>query len=722
MKGLKSPKSHLRDEDEDEDEMSLFKPILGRIDLDFLPTFALSVRLRVGPGMMANSTELDFASSALKCKVVPPPLTGTYHIAFPLKFSDGVRWILKVPARGCSDHWCEISAQSLTAEARTMQLLKRKTTIPIPEIYAFDASLDNSLHVPFILMKFVDGISLHEAWFNRSVSPDSLEQIRRNILEELAFAMVQLNDFASNQCGSLDFDQKGDVVGVSPYADPYSSDLIEPSELNESKMNELGIVRQIGPFTDPKVYLRYELDSRQPPDTNLCRGKPMDRYERGLYKLIRIFIDWVPFVPHKEGLNFVLTFPDFSPLNVFVTEEGHLCGLIDWDGVTTEPRCIGCEAYPSWLTRDWDLMIYHYDPMVHQDEQQENSPEELAHYRMIYKESIQKALTEKYRWDQYKSSASDSRIRPEVQVSTSLTHNSLLIQNLAIAAYNGAFTFNILFTIFENIKTITASKWDTKSGSAEFDDGDTSDSKMLSADENEDSMNTEEIVVDLQPSNVMFEESTSQIDEHVAVLPRSAPPCSSDEVSHQGTTIRQNIVVKALERAISLFDFLVDLLHSQNTNEHGTSHDSPDQKKRLDKSESSSTRSTNTSNAQYGSGKQGATASPETKDHFPSQKNELNDQSTESNAQGPETPSEKRATASQPQEEITNPTTYTDDDQSQSSDEEWVDEPEPHPESEKNAYDCLGFEFLDVTLAVADGALDDFRMKRLKEGFMALLA
>ena len=408
------------DDDDDDDELAIFRPVLAKIDLDVLPNFALTIRRRIE---QAKSADLDTVSPTTKCNAIVPPLTGSDHIVFPLRFSDGACWILKVPARGCTSHWCEVSARSLTAEARTMHLLKRKTTIPLPEVYAFDASLENELHVPYILMEFIDGMALHKVWFNRAVSESSLEQIRRTTLEELAFAMVQLNDFAYKQCGSLEFDQKGDVVGIGPFADLSSSKLHEPSEMNDSILDELGIICQSGPFQDPKEYLRYDVDSRQPPGTNLCRGKLMDGYDHGAYKLIRIFIDWVPFTPHKEGLDFVLMFPDFSPQNVLVTEEGHLRGLIDWDGVISMPRCLGCETYPSWLTRDWDSIMYRYNPTVEKNEQRENSPEELAHYRTLYNQFMHSALAEIHRSDHSNHSASDYTTESKIQISTSLTRN-----------------------------------------------------------------------------------------------------------------------------------------------------------------------------------------------------------------------------------------------------------------------------------------------------------
>lgn len=706
------PKNEDEDENEDndDDEIAIFRPVLAKIDLDFLPSFALAIRRRIE---LAKSKGQDIVPPTIKCNAIAPILTGSDHIVFPLGFSDGPRWVLKVPARGCISHWCEVSARSLAAEARTMHLLKRKTTIPLPEVYAFGSSLDNELRVPFILMEFIDGVALHKVWFNRAVSESSLEQIRRTALEELAFAMVQLNDFAYNQCGSLEFDQKGDVVGIGPFADLSPSKPYEPSELNQSILDELGIMCQSGPFQNPREYLLYDVDYRQPPGTNLCRGELMDRYDHGAYKLLRIFIDWVPFTPHKEGLDFVLMFPEFSPQNILVTEEGHLRGLIDWDSVITMPRCLGCETYPSWLTRDWDSITYRYNPTVEKNEQRENSPEELAHYRTLYDQFMHSALAEKHRSDHSNHSASDSTTESKIQISTSLTRNSLLIQNLAIAAGSAAFCDSILLKIFEKIKEITAPKWDTESSFAEVDDMEIKDSEKA-----------EELV------DVMMAQTASQVDRFVIVLRSSF----SSEISYQSNVFMraiankfiqcQSVIANLLKWTIPSLGFLIDFLHAQNHHRSDPSQtplDSLDQNEEQNGTESLPTKSKNTIDFKDTFGKQDATAS---KKDVPvlSGNNELENESTTSKVHSSNIPSKQTETASQSKKETTNPTTITTDDQSGNFDQETADEPESISKAELDALTDQGFEYYEVIKALANDALDEDRMQRLKEGFIALLA
>ncbi|KAF8449595.1 hypothetical protein BGX38DRAFT_1270088 [Terfezia claveryi] len=69
--------------------------------------------------------------------------------------------------------------------------------------------------------------------------------------------------------------------------------------------------------------------------------------------------------------------------------ECRILSIIDWDGATTSPLCIGNERYPSWLSREWHPVVYHYDPHDPENNDLENSPEELERFRDIYSTYMQ---------------------------------------------------------------------------------------------------------------------------------------------------------------------------------------------------------------------------------------------------------------------------------------------------------------------------------------------
>ena len=147
------------------DPLEKFASVRANIDLEIIQEYASCVRRsRVSPKEY-NATPWIF-----KCTTSRSPLHGSYNILFPLIFGDGVRWLFKVPARGYHGCWDDMAAQALTSEALTMRYLRRNS-IPVPEVYSFEASIDNALGCPFILMEYVQGRRLYEGEVSTPTTP-----------------------------------------------------------------------------------------------------------------------------------------------------------------------------------------------------------------------------------------------------------------------------------------------------------------------------------------------------------------------------------------------------------------------------------------------------------------------------------------------------------------------------------------------------------------------
>lgn len=54
----------------------------------------------------------------------------------------------------------------------------------------------------------------------------------------------------------------------------------------------------------------------------------------------------------------------------------------------TVPRCVGYASYPSWITRDFNPLMYGWPQLAGS----ENSPEELERYRAYYNGEMGEAL------------------------------------------------------------------------------------------------------------------------------------------------------------------------------------------------------------------------------------------------------------------------------------------------------------------------------------------
>ena len=431
----------------------------------------------------------------------------------------GCDGFVNVPADGFRGRWTKSDAQDIASEALTMQLVRRKTTIPVPEVFAFRATLENELRCPFILMEFIEGVPLHDFWFDDSHPPSEIEQRRTRVLSEVASAITQLNQFQFHDGGSIIFNDDGSP-GVGPMQFEDQQAMLNRLRIEDE--DEARILFEAGPFKCQKDYFFCKLDQRQ---------VPPDKFSQGFHKLLRLFLSWIPYSDNAEQPSFVLAHPDYDIQNFIVSTEGELRGVIDWDGVTAIPTCLGNERYPSWLTRDWDPMMYGFSPAASSEAQhslgdgdnelrrnidgaheatcesqavgetfqdissdahgllavgesdqvrledargqgqatcqkaavieriKENSPEELSRYRQIYQGFIAVLAVQAYE-KASKETANKTLSLGYAAQSVQRTRNSLMIDNLSIAASNAMCQDGILGKIFEEIENVGRKTYD----------------------------------------------------------------------------------------------------------------------------------------------------------------------------------------------------------------------------------------------------------------------
>ena len=417
--------------EEQDQDMAIFGPVLANLDFERVSSFVLAIRKRTQTAKEKGVV--------LHCSIQKEPLWGAFHVLFIITFTDDVKWLLKIPATGYPDRFDAAAARSLTSEALTMRYLKRETTMPLPEVYHFDASLDNEVHCPFILMEYIEGISCRDIWFNDKIPYDLLEQHRHRVLEDVAKSMSQLGRFRFHCGGQPNFDSKGNLEdSVSPIRLLDNVAMLKRAETDDGSSDNIhNIFYEIGPFDDPKSFLFASLDRHSMLD------EAEDDFTKGMTKLLRLFLDMVPEEPGPEGAaKFVLAHPDFDSQNfIFSPIDGSLRGIIDWDGTVSKPLCLGNEVYPGWLTRDWDPAMYGY--FMPGIENPENSPAELKHYRRVYRDFMEGIKLEQVG-------------APTNKVNISLTVQSLVVENLNIAAENPMCTYAILEKMFKEIARVIA--------------------------------------------------------------------------------------------------------------------------------------------------------------------------------------------------------------------------------------------------------------------------
>ncbi|EHK99663.1 putative Altered inheritance of mitochondria protein 9, mitochondrial [Glarea lozoyensis 74030] len=295
-----------------------------------------------------------------------------FHI---IEFDCGKKSIVRVPAHGWGNKFDQRHKDSLRSQVFTLQLIRSKTSIPVPEILDFSTESSNIIGAPYMVMSFLPGQSLGHMWTDAS-GPTYLETRRLRSLDTVAEAMSQL--------ASLKFDKIGILLPKHVH-DPESFEIgpcgfFEASD-ESSQPNSSPQRRETGPFKSSRDYMWASYGASE---TDFMSGS--FNYEKTLKQLI----SYLPQDTLDE--TFVLTHPCLDLENILVDEEGNLTGMIDWDNVHTVPEFLGYARLPSWIWRDWDPLMYGVEEAGPLDIPKEGSPEQLAQYRNHYSDKLRDLL------------------------------------------------------------------------------------------------------------------------------------------------------------------------------------------------------------------------------------------------------------------------------------------------------------------------------------------
>lgn len=317
-----------------------FSNVLGQARLDKAAPLALRLRRKLDK---KNSVR-RWKRKALTCMLMTPPMNGFYNLVYQIQFSDGSRWALKVSRRGHDEEWSELAERALLSEVLTMKLIKRETTIPIPDVYDYNATLNNVLGCPYMIMEWLSGEPLIKHW-DRYVDKDAPSLVgddhkRVRLLLDITQAMVQLDRYEFRKCGSPVFDDKGNFVDIGP---------LITRDFGAETVDEMPKLIEVGPFDNCVDYMSWKV-KQYGPDNKAGTGN-------GHQILYFAFLNWTRELIGKDN-GFIFAHTDFGPQNVLIDNHGRFCGLIDFDGITAVPRLLSNSrggAYPHWLTRDQDL-------------------------------------------------------------------------------------------------------------------------------------------------------------------------------------------------------------------------------------------------------------------------------------------------------------------------------------------------------------------------------
>ncbi|CAJ2503866.1 Uu.00g112600.m01.CDS01 [Anthostomella pinea] len=307
---------------------------------------------------------------------VSAPFFGDAHVFYVLQSWDDrkrefVKWVVKIPATGTPDTWDRLSAETLRTEGLLLRMLEEQTNIPAPRIIDADPSPHNTVHVPYLIMEFVQGRRLEDVWFGvgeAALDAEALKDRRLKILENVAMAMFELGRFESGEGGSPRFAPTGEFAGAGALQELDVQAVVE-RWFGTEDCERTPLHAAVGPWDEPRDAYTAMLDT-YPPGTEA--GEGVDRLLRLLIGLVR-----EPGLKRRNGVKkplvktgrqerkkpFVLAHPDLSLRNIIMDADGDgttIRAFLGWDGARVAPRSLGNEALPRWLVRDYNLFVWRW--------------------------------------------------------------------------------------------------------------------------------------------------------------------------------------------------------------------------------------------------------------------------------------------------------------------------------------------------------------------------
>ncbi|KAH8100365.1 kinase-like domain-containing protein [Cristinia sonorae] len=287
------------------------------------------------------------AVSARQCVSWQKLGEGAFNKAFLLHFDNNARAVFRIPCPIFGD-----ASKAIASEVATMTYLRERwahneSLAKPPRVLAWDSHYDNPAETPYMILDFVDGVTLNSRW-GEIQGQDALDA-----MESIAYLETTLmrGDHEFSQLGSLYF------------AEDVSEELrSRPLYLEQDKLDpaaqELAARYRIGPIADrewwrgvlcPSGYrprsiaaefqLR-ALDSKVVDFSDpFVRSTPADIPQ--LRRLLGICIRIAPFLAPREAslVRPVLNHPDLTLDNVMVAAEGSpsAVSFIDWQGAFIAP-------------------------------------------------------------------------------------------------------------------------------------------------------------------------------------------------------------------------------------------------------------------------------------------------------------------------------------------------------------------------------------------------
>ncbi|PWY87426.1 phosphotransferase enzyme family protein [Aspergillus heteromorphus CBS 117.55] len=300
-----------------------------------------------------------FHPEQLTCQLDGTFHHGSFNAGMKMVFSDSTAWMVRFPRGGkvCEDYMDE----KVSMEVMALRLLRNKTTIPVPGVQAWGPAFSNPLGLgPFIIMDFIDGVSLSDLL--RDPNAERPSRVMRGDIHNADVEVIyrQLANFLL-QLFKLDFDRIGSLPSPSPQGEAHgpSPAFARPLTFKAHNILQNGGVDTFGDrsqgFATTTEYFQYVISQDwaqllQQPNSTVGPYDAQNKYV-AFNVLQALAPDLVN--PNYDHCKFKLICDDLGLANLIVRsrEDLTVVGVVDLEWSYIGPAQLAGSA-PWWLLQD----------------------------------------------------------------------------------------------------------------------------------------------------------------------------------------------------------------------------------------------------------------------------------------------------------------------------------------------------------------------------------
>lgn len=306
----------------DSDYVRSVRKVLDEASFDSLCSIALEARKP-----LLESQQAKRRQPKLSCSIDETKFTcGRNNVVVEVTFSDQVYWIARIELRRDEKNAESDAGDSegedndhqnlaMLSEIATMRVVRERTTIPVPQIFAHSATSKNPLGYRYILMEAMNGHVLEESM---SCLPSECQD---KVASQFAHFLFELSNVRFDRIGRL-------WCGTSGNDEPE----IIPFETVDGGPRGI-FTRQVGPLDSSLEYF-YQLREGMNRALNVLHPDDQEWAMAGW-----VLKHALPFIVTEANLEgpFPLRHMDMHYKNILVDDEYNITGIIDWTNACTVP-------------------------------------------------------------------------------------------------------------------------------------------------------------------------------------------------------------------------------------------------------------------------------------------------------------------------------------------------------------------------------------------------